>query len=111
MATLDEAIAAGLFHPNCGHSVTPYHPAMRPTRQKSKQEKKEDALLYERKQELNRINRQVRKWQDRRRAVQGVASKEQLRRIDAKVDYWRKTSREYAKKHNLKNYNLPKKGY
>lgn len=114
MATLSEAKEAGLFHPNCGHSVTPYHesfsvmPGYQETFEKSGEEREADEELYDKKQKLNQINRNIRKWQDRKISVAGSADVNQKRQIDKKIKQWRKASKDYAKQNNLKNYNLPK---
>lgn len=59
--SLDEAIAEGLFHPNCGHSLGAYIPGLteKPTREQVGRGDFEEA------QEQRKLERDVRKWRQR----------------------------------------------
>lgn len=108
MATLQDAKQSGLFHPNCRHSVTPYVPGT-PTRPApTSEEQKQGKEMYEQKQRLNQINRNIRKWQDRKVSLANVATPEEMTRINNQIKQWRKMSTDYAKTNNLKNYTKPK---
>lgn len=92
--SLAEARAAGLFHPNCRHSVTAYLPGV--TRAPEKPDTK--GVTYKDTQRLRQIERTARKW-DRRRAV--ALSDEDKARAEAKFKEWRKMAREHAAKTGL----------
>lgn len=68
---LSEAIAAGLLHPNCRHSITTFFPGI--TKLPQKQDGKEAIKLYEVEQKQRYLERQIRKW---KRIMQGSVDEE-----------------------------------
>jgi hypothetical protein len=62
--TLAEATAAGLFHPNCTHSVSAYIPGATKLDQATS-----NAVGYAEKQEQRRLERKVREWKRREAAA------------------------------------------
>lgn len=92
--TLAEARSAGLFHPNCRHTVEAYLPGI--TRKPEKPDTK--GVTYEDTQKLRAIERNARKW-DRRRAV--ALTDEDRKAADAKFKAYRKQAAEHAKKTGL----------
>lgn len=92
--SLAEARAAGLFHPNCRHSVTAFLPGF--TRKPEKPDTK--GVTYKDTQRLRQIERTARKW-DRRRAV--ALTDEEKAQADAKFKEWRAKAREHAAKTGL----------
>lgn len=57
---LSEAIAAGLLHPNCRHSITTFFPGI--TNLPKVPDGKEAIKLYEAEQKQRYLERQIRKW-------------------------------------------------
>lgn len=92
--SLTEARSAGLFHPNCRHSVTAYLPGV--TRAPEKPDT--DGVTYADTQKLRYYERQARKW-DRRRAV--ALTDEDRKAADAKFKAWRKQAADHAKSTGL----------
>jgi hypothetical protein len=92
--SLAEARAAGLFHPNCRHSISAYLPGV--TRAPEKPDTK--GVTYKDTQRLRQIERTARKW-DRRRAV--ALSDEEKAQAEAKFKEWRAKAREHAAKTGL----------
>lgn len=89
-ATLDEAIAAGLFHPNCTHRLRAYLPGVTPTPQHTENEQG-----YDDRQELRRLERKVRKAKRREAAALTPEAREQWA---AKVRDAQAEIREHVKK-------------
>lgn len=90
--SLIEARAAGLFHPNCRHSLAAYLPGVstRPPHHAT------TGTTYEDTQRQRAIERHIRAW--KRRAA--VAMDEQARRsANAKVRVWQKAMREHIAAH------------
>lgn len=90
--SLVEARAAGLFHPNCRHSLSAYLPGVttRPPDHPT------PGTTYEDTQRQREIERHIRKWKRR----QAAAMDEQTRRIaGAKVREWQKAQREHVAAH------------
>lgn len=92
--SLDEARSAGLFHPNCRHSVEAYLAGV--SRAPEKPDTK--GVTYEDTQKLRYYERQARKW-DRRRAV--ALTDEDRKAAEAKFKAWRAKAREHTKKTGL----------
>lgn len=93
--SLAEARAAGLFHPNCRHTVSAYLPGS--SRIPDKADTK--GVGYKETQRLRTIERTARKW-DRRRAV--ALTDEDRAFAEAKFKEWRKHAREHVAKTGLK---------
>ena len=89
--SLAAARAAGLFHPNCRHSVDIWLPGVSTKPAKHPDQK----ASYEDSQKLRRLERQARKW-DRRRAV--AATGEDRKAAAAKWRGYRKQAAEFAAK-------------
>lgn len=92
--SLSEARLAGLFHPNCRHSLEAYLPGV--TRKPVKPDTK--GVTYADTQKLRYFERQARKW-DRRRAV--ALTDEGRKAADAKFKAWRAKAREHSNKTGL----------
>lgn len=86
--TVDQAIADGLMHPNCTHSLSAYIPGATRARQADT-----NAEGYAERQELRRLERGVREWK-RRQAV--ALTPEAGRKADAKVAEWQGRIREHT---------------
>ncbi|MGA5209010.1 phage minor capsid protein [Streptomyces pseudogriseolus] len=90
--SLLEARAAGLFHPNCRHSLSAYLPGVttRPPHHAT------PGTTYEDTQRQREIERHIRKWKRR----QAAAMDEQARRAaGARVREWQKAMREHVDAH------------
>ncbi|MGW6455022.1 phage minor capsid protein [Streptomyces sp. NPDC055078] len=90
--SLIEARAAGLFHPNCRHSLSAYLPGVttRPPAHPT------PGTTYEDTQRQREIERHIRRW--KRRAA--AAMDDQTRRAaNAKVRAWQKAMREHVAAH------------
>lgn len=61
IATLDEAMAAGLFHPNCRHQIRPWRPGVRIVAARTP----EGPGGYEAEQQQRAIERRLRGWRER----------------------------------------------
>jgi len=92
--TLDEAEAAGLFHPNCLHSVTVYVPGLTiKAGSKARQgyTRQMNAEGYANRQNQRYMERMVRRWK-RRQAVATTPEDERLAK--AYVDKWQQKLRD-----------------
>ncbi|WP_437034361.1 phage minor capsid protein [Streptomyces sp. enrichment culture] len=90
--SLVEARAAGLFHPNCRHSLAAYLPGVttRPPHHPT------PGTTYEDTQRQREIERHIRRWKRR----QAAAMDDAARRIaGAKVREWQKAQREHVAAH------------
>ena len=90
--SLLEARAAGLFHPNCRHSLSAYLPGVttRPPHHAT------PGTTYEDTQRQREIERHIRKWKRR----QAAAMDEQARRAaGARVREWQKAMRDHVDAH------------
>ncbi|MCI4143048.1 phage minor capsid protein [Streptomyces sp. MMS20-AI2-20] len=90
--SLLEARAAGLFHPNCRHSLSAYLPGVttRPPHHAT------PGTTYEDTQRQREIERHIRKWKRR----QAAAMDDQTRRAaGARVREWQKAMREHVDAH------------
>ena len=93
VGSLLEARAAGLFHPNCRHSLGAYFPGVttRPPHHAT------PGTTYEDTQRQREIERHIRRWKRR----QAVALDEDARRAaGAKVREWQKALREHVAAHD-----------
>lgn len=90
--SLLEARAAGLFHPNCRHSLGAYLPGVttRPPHHAT------PGTTYEDTQRQREIERHIRSWKRRAAAAMDDASR---RKALAKVRQWQKTAREHVAAH------------
>jgi hypothetical protein len=87
MKRLSEAINAGLFHPNCRHSISAYVEGLTPHRQKSKSEMARDEKERRERQEQNYIKRMINKWNKR---VKISITEEEREYSKRKLREWRK---------------------
>lgn len=92
--SLAEARAAGLFHPNCRHSISAYLPGVT----KAPDKPDTHGVTYKDTQRLRQIERNARKW-DRLRAV--AQTDEDKKAANAKFRQWRKMAAEHASKTGL----------
>ena len=112
--SLDEAISAGLFHPNCAHDISAYIPGLSPeeldVRVSPEEQKLIDKHGYRKAQEIaykaqaqqRYIERQIRSWKRREMTALDSATKAKAHR---KVLDWQKAQRN----HLAKNPFLPRK--
>jgi GNAT superfamily N-acetyltransferase len=89
-ATFDEAVLAGLHHPNCTHREQAYLPGVTPTPQDTENEQG-----YDDRQELRRLERKVRRAKRREAAALTPEAREQWA---AKVRNAQREVREHVKK-------------
>lgn len=91
--SLLEARAAGLFHPNCRHSLSAYLPGVttRPPHHAT------PGTTYEDTQRQRKIERHIRQWKRRAAASVDEASRT---RANAKVRDWQKAMREHVAAHD-----------
>jgi hypothetical protein len=90
--TLVEARAAGLFHPNCRHSLSAYLPGVttRPPHHAT------PGTTYEDTQRQREIERHIRRW--KRRAAAGM-DEAARRKANAKVRHWQAEMRAHVAAH------------
>ncbi|WP_101788656.1 phage minor capsid protein [Nonomuraea indica] len=93
-ASLAAARVAGLFHPNCTHSVSAYLPGV--TKVGSADH---DPAGYEAKQRQRAIERHIRRWKLRAAGAIDPAAK---RKADGKVRKWQTALRQHIAEHGLK---------
>lgn len=91
--SLTEARAAGLFHPNCRHSLGAYLPGVttRPPHHAT------PGTTYEDTQRQREIERHIRRWKRRQAASMDEAT---FRKAGAKVREWQKAAREHVAAHD-----------
>lgn len=92
--TIEEARSAGLWHPNCGHSVSVYVPGFTPAIKT-----KPNPQGYKDKQKQRSNERQIRKW--KKRAAVAITPKDKAA-AQTKVREWQKKQREYLEGKDLK---------
>lgn len=91
---VSEAIKAGLFHPNCRHSLITYFPGIT---QLPKVPDGEDVIkTYEAEQKQRYFERQIRKW---KRKEFGLLDSENNEGAKRKVSYYEKALREHLKEY------------
>lgn len=83
---LSEAIANGLFHPNCKHHKMPYDPEV----QEEQKVIENDTELYEKEQKQRYIERNTREWKRRDAVAQG----DDKQYTQTKVREWQRKNRE-----------------
>lgn len=90
--SLIEARAAGLFHPNCRHSLSAYLPGVstRPPHHAT------PGTTYEDTQRQREIERHIRRWKREQAAAMDEAAR---RRAGAYVRKWQKAAREHVAAH------------
>lgn len=91
--TLGAARAAGLFHPNCLHSITVYVPGLTDrsgSKGMSFYGQMQDAIGYQNRQNQRYMERMVRRWKRRQAAA---LSPEEERAAKAHVDQWQRKIR------------------
>ncbi len=110
---LDNAVAQGLFHPNCLHSVSPYFPGLSP-KQEVRVDPAEQRLIdqhgyskaqeiaYKAQQQQRYTERKIRDWKMRETTALDDSARNKAHR---KVLDWQKAQREHLKKHPF----LPRK--
>lgn len=91
--SLVEARAAGLFHPNCRHSLGAYLPGVttRPPHHAT------PGTSYKDTQRQREIERHIRSWKRRQAAAMDEAAR---RKAGAKVRAWQKAAREHVAAHD-----------
>ena len=94
--TLQEAKMAGLFHPNCKHTISAYFCQFDHEKQEIPEN---DNELYEATQKQRYYERQIRKW----KRIESVAITDKAKvKAQAKIKYWQKVLNEHVKEYNLK---------
>lgn len=92
--TIDDARAAGLWHPNCGHSISLYISGVTPPKTP-----RPDPEGYELRMQQRANERQIRKWKKR----ESVAiTPEAKAKANAKVNEWQKKQRDFISKNDRK---------
>lgn len=87
---LDTAIAEGLFHPNCTHSLTAYIPGV------TKAEEAEyNPEAYENRQQQRYNERGIRKWKKRKA---GAITEKEKAKAQSKISEWQAKQREFLEK-------------
>lgn len=95
--TLDEAISAGLFHPNCSHRIHEYIEGYSNT--EFEYLMPYDPDRYENRQKQRYMERQIRKW----KRIESVAITEaDKKRATAKVREWQDKLREHTREKGLR---------
>lgn len=99
---LSEAIAAGLLHPNCRHSITTFFPSI--TNLPKVPDGKEAIKLYEAEQKQRYLERQIRKW---KRIESGSVDARNVNNASNKVKYFKSELRKLLEDKKLlkRNYN------
>lgn len=112
-ASMDDAVADGLFHPNCAHDAVPYIPGVSealelhvdPEAQRLIDQhgyKEAQKIAYQAQQKQRAIERNIRHW--RRREVVALDETEE-QKAKAKVREWQKVQREHLSRYPF----LPRK--
>lgn len=99
--TIGEAQMAGLFHPNCGHSITVYVPGLTDrsgSKDMSEAGQERDTIGYQNRQQQRYMERQVRRW--KRRQASALTPEEE-RAAKAHVDQWQAKIRAAVARNNL----------
>ena len=92
---LSEAIAGGLYHPNCKDVHTTYFEGIStPPEPMTAEEKKEAARVYNLEQEQRYNERQIRKY---KRLSEGSVDPENQERYQKKLKAWQSKQREFVK--------------
>ncbi len=92
--TVDQAMAAGLFHPNCRHTLGTYIPGLTEPMRRTR-----DAEGYQERVQQRYMERQIRKWKLR----ESVAITEEARReAREKVRAWQARIRQFVAEHDRK---------
>jgi hypothetical protein len=90
---LSEAIAGGLYHPNCKDSHTTYFEGITKQRTMTREEALEAARRYDLQQEQRYNERQIRKY---KRLEQGSIAEDDVARYAAKRKEWQKRNKEFV---------------
>jgi hypothetical protein len=99
--TIEEAKLAGLFHPNCKHTVYAYYPEIYKDNELTLEQQtyKNNNELYQATQIQRYNERQIRKW----KRIEAVAITPDAKiKAQAKIKYWQGRQRELVKQYNLK---------
>lgn len=96
--TVADATKAGLFHPNCEHSVTVYVPGLTRVEPGKSRTRKADAEGYKNRQRQRYMERTLRQWKRRQAAA---LTPEEERKCKAHVDMWRDRIKRFANENDL----------
>ena len=96
---LSEAIAGGLFHPNCRHGTTVWIEGSGQTIPELDKDSKEIEERYELEQEQRYNERQIRKWKKNKELALTDTRKQQC---EAKIKEWQQRNKEHCKENNLR---------
>src|SRR5690606_16103515 len=96
-STVEDARAAGLWHPNCTHSAQVFLRGFTP--RPERQPKAQRSAQYEQRQKQRHMERQIRKWK-RREAV--AITDDERKAARAKVRAWQAQIREFFDEHDRK---------
>lgn len=92
---LSEAIAGGLYHPNCKDIHTTYFEGVNtPPKPMTEAEKKEAARVYNLEQQQRYNERQIRKY---KRLSDGSVDPENVKKYEGKLSAWQTKQREFVK--------------
>jgi hypothetical protein len=93
-STLSQAQGSGLFHPNCGHTLTAYFPGISTPPKNPKY----DDTTYNALQKQRAIERKIRYW--KKREAVAIDPQQQLKAKN-QIGKWQKLQREHVKKYGL----------
>ena len=92
---LSEAMAGGLYHPNCKDIHTTYFEGVNtPPRPMTEAEKKEAARVYDLEQQQRYNERQIRKY---KRLSAGSVDPENVKKYEGKLAAWQERQRDFVK--------------
>lgn len=92
---LSEAMAGGLYHPNCKDIHTTYFEGVNtPPKPMTEEEKKEAARVYDLEQQQRYNERQIRKY---KRLSAGSTDPENVKKYEGKLSAWQARQRDFVK--------------
>ena len=90
--SLADAEGAGLFHPNCTHSLTPYIEGVTEKETEGKEEKADKAERYQEREQQRHNERQIRKWKKRK---VGCMTEDECLKASQKIKEWQEKQRNF----------------
>ncbi|MCX7924140.1 MAG: phage minor capsid protein [Clostridia bacterium] len=98
-STLDQAKSAGLFHPNCKHTITAYFPEIDEPEQRHIHQRQYNPEKYDQIQEQRYNEIQIRRW---KRTEAAAITPVDQKRARQKVAYWQARQRAHIQATGLK---------
>ena len=100
--TLESAKQAGVFHPNCKHTIMAYAPEITDSAPPPVIDKEKAVEVYNQTQEQRYNERQIRRWKRREAVAMGPA---EIKDAQSKIRYWQAVQREHIEETGLRrNY-------